>query len=147
MAAGYTQMAMENLSRQPQPIGKVFIQRDYSEGTQVRFHTKLPADLCDRIDQSTFESTINRLNEIYADAESLGARTYMEGCFSCMTAYTLLLCMETHYDKCLKKAALYLQQQNDEVYVPRGLLITDPFERGLRVIEIAILPHDRGSHP
>ncbi len=43
------QMAMENLSRQPQPIGKVFIQRDYSEGTQVRFQTKLPADLSDRV--------------------------------------------------------------------------------------------------
>lgn len=68
-------------------------------------------DICLQIDQSTFESTINRLNEIYADAESLGARTYMEGCFSCMTAYTLLLCMETHYDKvwfCTSDSKSYL---------------------------------------
>ena len=34
----------------------------------------------------------------------------------------------------LKKIAKYIQEQNDKIYVPRGLLLTDPIERGLRVV-------------
>ncbi|XP_071947030.1 golgin subfamily A member 7-like [Antedon mediterranea] len=135
---------MEKVGPHVHPIGRVFVQRDYSGGTSVKFQSKLPTELVDKIDRHLFEHTVNRLNEFYADAEKYGAVTYCEGCFACLTAYTILLCMETHYEKCLKQAARFIQQQNDEIYVPRGLLITDPFERGLRVIEISILPQDRG---
>ncbi|XP_067909226.1 golgin subfamily A member 7B-like isoform X4 [Heterodontus francisci] len=38
----------------------------------------------------------------------------------------------------LKKISKYIQEQNEKIYAPRGLLVTDPIERGLRVIEIAI---------
>ena len=34
---------------------------------------------------------------------------------------------------------VYLEEQNATVYIPRGLFITDPIERGLRVIEISFL--------
>lgn len=36
-------------TQQPQAIAKVFIQRDYSDGTAVKFQTKLPADIHDRV--------------------------------------------------------------------------------------------------
>ncbi|XP_071492435.1 golgin subfamily A member 7-like [Diadema setosum] len=133
-------IAMDNITRQPQPQGKVFIQRDYSEGCGVKFSTKLPQELADRIDETRFEFTISKLNEFYAEAERLGARTYCESCFACLTAYTVLMCMTTHYDKCVKKAGLFIQQQNDDIYAPRGLVITDPFTRGLRVVEITVYP-------
>ncbi|CAH2330719.1 Hypothetical predicted protein, partial [Pelobates cultripes] len=38
----------------------------------------------------------------------------------------------------LKKISKYIQEQNEKIYAPRGLLITDPVERGMRVIEISI---------
>lgn len=38
------------------------------------------------------------------------------------------------YFQVLKKIAKYIQEQNDKVYAPRGLLLTDPIERGLRVV-------------
>ena len=60
------------------------------------------------------------------------------GCFSCMTAYLIFFCMDSHYDKTLKKVARYIAEQNEQVYLPRGLMLTDPIERGLRCIEIAI---------
>ena len=44
-----------------------------------------------------------------------------------------------HYEKCLKKVARFVVEQNEQVWTKRGLLITDPIERGLRVIEISIL--------
>ncbi|MGH0116692.1 UNVERIFIED_CONTAM: hypothetical protein FKN15_021240 [Acipenser sinensis] len=44
------------------------------------------------------------------------------------------MCMETRYEKVLKKISRYIQEQNEKMYAPRGLLITDPIERGMRVV-------------
>ncbi|MEE6486233.1 hypothetical protein FKM82_014548 [Ascaphus truei] len=64
---------------------------------------------------------------------------------ACATAYFIFLCMETHYEKVLKKISKYIQEQNEKIYAPRGLLITDPVERGMRVIEISIYEDRRSS--
>ena len=34
----------------------------------------------------------------------------------------------------LKKIGHYIDDQNQTVYVPRGLMLVDPVERGLRVV-------------
>jgi len=34
----------------------------------------------------------------------------------------------------LKKIAKFIQEQNEKIYAPQGLLLTDPIERGLRVV-------------
>ncbi|XP_009893714.1 PREDICTED: golgin subfamily A member 7 [Charadrius vociferus] len=95
------------------------------------------------IDRQQFEETVRTLNNLYAEAEKLGGQSYLEGCLACLTAYTIFLCMETHYEKVLKKIAKFIQEQNEKIYAPQGLLLTDPIERGLRVIEITIY-EDRG---
>uniref|UniRef100_F7FQR1 Golgin subfamily A member 7 n=1 Tax=Macaca mulatta TaxID=9544 RepID=F7FQR1_MACMU len=95
------------------------------------------------IDRQQFEETVRTLNNLYAEAEKLGGQSYLEGCLACLTAYTIFLCMETHYEKVLKKVSKYIQEQNEKIYAPQGLLLTDPIERGLRVIEITIY-EDRG---
>uniref|UniRef100_A0A674A669 Golgin A7 family member B n=1 Tax=Salmo trutta TaxID=8032 RepID=A0A674A669_SALTR len=123
---------------------KVFLQRDYSEGTTCRFQTKFPSELESRIERPLFEDTVKRLNIYYAEAEKMGGQSYLEGCLACATAYLIFLCMETRYEKVLKKIGRYIQEQNEKIYAPRGLLITDPIERGMRVIEISIY-EDRGS--
>lgn len=78
---------------------KVFIQRDYSEGVGVKFDSKLPSDLQGKIDANEFENVIERINSIYAEAERLSARTCFENCFACLTAYLILICMPTNYEK------------------------------------------------
>lgn len=40
------------------------------------------------------------------------------------------------FHKVLKKIAKYIQEQNEKIYAPRGLLITDPIERGMRVVSL-----------
>lgn len=52
-----------------------------------------------QIDKQQFEETIHMLNNLYAEAEKLGGKSYLEGCLACLTAYTIFLCMETHYEK------------------------------------------------
>ncbi|XP_062832433.1 golgin subfamily A member 7B isoform X2 [Anolis carolinensis] len=117
---------------------KVFVQRDYSDGTICQFQTKFPPELDSRIERHLFEDTVKTLNNFYAEAEKIGGSSYLEGCLACATAYFIFLCMETHYEKVLKKISKYIQEQNEKIYAPRGLLLTDPVERGMRVIEISI---------
>uniref|UniRef100_A0A8C7X5C5 Golgin subfamily A member 7 n=1 Tax=Oryzias sinensis TaxID=183150 RepID=A0A8C7X5C5_9TELE len=130
--------SLQDLRHQAAVAAKVFIQRDYTNGTLCQFQTKFPSELETKIDKQQFEETMRTLNNLYAEAEKLGSQSYVEGCLACLTAYTIFLCIETHYEKVLKKIAKYIQEQNDKVYAPRGLLLTDPLERGLRVIEITI---------
>ncbi|KAK7930866.1 hypothetical protein WMY93_007261 [Mugilogobius chulae] len=117
---------------------KVFIQRDYSEGTVCRFQSKFPSELDNRIERSLLEETVKTLNTYYTEAEKIGGQSYMEGCLGCATAYFVFLCMETRYEKVLKKISGYIQEQNEKIYAPRGLLLTDPIERGMRVLEISV---------
>ncbi|XP_014096083.2 golgin subfamily A member 7 [Bactrocera oleae] len=118
---------------------KVFIQRDYSEGTSVKFHTRLPSELEGLIERQVFESTINRLNEFFAEAEKGSCSTYCEGCIGCITAYLVYMCSETHYEKTLRKISKFISSQNERIYNPKGLQVIDPTYRGLRVIEISVL--------
>ncbi|KAI1230029.1 hypothetical protein IHE44_0010415 [Lamprotornis superbus] len=93
------------------------------------------------IDRQQFEETVRTLNNLYAEAEKLGGQSYLEGCLACLTAYTIFLCMETHYEKVLKKIAKFIQEQNEKIYAPQGLLLTDPIERGLRVVSFCGFSH------
>lgn len=38
----------------------------------------------------------------------------------------------------LKKISSYIQEQNEKIYAPRGLLLTDPVERGMRVVSFSM---------
>ncbi|KAJ8380045.1 hypothetical protein SKAU_G00008230 [Synaphobranchus kaupii] len=136
--------SLQDIRQQAAIAAKVFIQRDYTNGTVCQFQTKFPSELETRIDKQQFEETVRALNNLYAEAEKLGGQSYLEGCLACLTAYTIFLCMETHYEKVLKKVGKYIQEQNDKIYAPRGLLLTDPIERGLRVVEITIF-EDRST--
>ncbi|KAI4550910.1 hypothetical protein MJT46_018417 [Ovis ammon polii x Ovis aries] len=125
---------LQELRRSASLATKVFIQRDYSDGTICQFQTKFPPELDSRIERQLFEETVKTLNSFYAEAEKIGGSSYLEGCLACATAYFIFLCMETHYEKVLKKISRYIQEQNEKVFAPRGLLLTDPVERGMRVV-------------
>jgi len=118
---------------------KVFLQRDFSEGGGIRFACKFPAELEGKIDRQQFDYTINTINSLFKEAEKGSWSTYCEGCMACLTAYIIYFCAETHYEKCLGKIKRFVRDQNEQVWTKHGLLLTDPVERGLRVVEITIL--------
>lgn len=124
---------------------KVFVQRDYSDGTMIKFQNRFPTELEDKIERQAFEYTINQMNAYFMEAEEASCGTYCEGCIACLTAYLMYMCVQTHFEKCLRKIAKFVVEQNERVYQPRGLLLTNPVDRGLRVIEITIL--DQASVP
>lgn len=137
---------MDDLSRIPvSHCPKVFIQRDYTNGTQMCFQTKFPSELEGKIDPATFQETVNTLNRMYLEAETLNGKTYCESCLACLTAYLSYICFDTHYEKMLKKIRHFIEEQNRNVYLPRQLMLIDPVERGLRVLEICILSDSSGG--
>ncbi|XP_052100945.1 golgin subfamily A member 7-like [Mytilus californianus] len=128
----------------PNNCQKVFIQRDFSEGTSVKFLTKFPAELNGKLETEVFVRTITQLNSMFAEAETLGGRNYCESCLACLTAYTSYICFDTHYEKMLKKITKFIAEQNQDYYVPRGMMLVDPVERGLRTLEICLLSENNG---
>uniref|UniRef100_A0A8C4NCF0 Ras modification protein ERF4 n=2 Tax=Eptatretus burgeri TaxID=7764 RepID=A0A8C4NCF0_EPTBU len=138
---------MDELSSQAFLLTKVFVQRDFSQGTACRFQLKTIPELESRIDKNLFEDTIRTLNKLYAEAEKIGGRSYLESILGCLTGYTIFMCIDTHYEKVLNKIAKYIQDQNEKVYAQRGLLLTNPIDRGLRVIEISIYEDKNASVP
>merc|ERR1712142_1070175 len=105
---------------------KVFLQRDYSEGTSVKFQTKFPPELEGKIEKSVFENTINDINGLFVEAEKMSCGRYCEGCLGCLTAYLVFFCMETHYEQMLKKVSKYVMDANERAWSPRGLHLTSP---------------------
>ncbi|XP_046694110.1 golgin A7 family, member Ba isoform X2 [Silurus meridionalis] len=95
---------LQELRHSASLANKVFIQRDYSEGTVCKFQTKFPSELDSRIEKTLFEDTVKTLNNYYAEAEKIGGHAYLEGCLACITAYLIFLCMETRYEKVLKRS-------------------------------------------
>lgn len=120
-------------------IKKGFVQRDYSRGTKIKFETTLPSDLEDYISQQEFGQFVESLNDIYTDAEKL---KFCEGCLACLTAYTLYCCIETHKQKCMRKAAEFVANQN-ELWKDRGITVYDPINRGFRILEIQVITNSR----
>ena len=39
---------------------------------------------------------------------------------ACLTAYIIYFCAETHYEKCLKKVARFVVEQNEQVRLIRA---------------------------
>lgn len=125
-------------------IKKIFVARDYSEGTTVKFQTKFPSELDGIVERQHFDYLISTLNEMYYQAESSRA-AYLESCLACLSAYLLYLCIDTQCSKSMKKIAAFINNQNETIWKPRGLYVTDPIERGLRVIEIVIRVEDQSE--
>lgn len=113
-------------------IKKGFVQRDYSKGTKIKFETSLPDELENFLTQEEFAQFITALNEIYSDSEKL---KFCEGCAACLTAYLLYCCIETNKQKCMRKAAEFISNQN-EIWKDRGITVFDPVTRGFRILEI-----------
>ncbi|NWH40003.1 GOGA7 protein, partial [Chloropsis hardwickii] len=130
--------------------GKVFIQRDYSGGTRCQFQSKFPAELENRVRRGgpgpARGSRRARRTEPARRAGPHGphgphgpapGRPWQAPCPDMVVTPVLFPC------QVLKKIAKFIQEQNEKIYAPQGLLLTDPIERGLRVIEITIY-EDRG---
>uniref|UniRef100_A0A0N5AGL9 Ras modification protein ERF4 n=1 Tax=Syphacia muris TaxID=451379 RepID=A0A0N5AGL9_9BILA len=118
---------------------KIFVQRDYSKGLGVQFEVRYPAGLEGKISEETWRNTIETLNEHYNKAEKVCCSTVMETLIGCFSCYISRIFSKTQYEKQLVEIKRFIDEQNETIYIPAGLHLTDPIERGMRVFEISIL--------
>ncbi|PAA77471.1 hypothetical protein BOX15_Mlig030077g1, partial [Macrostomum lignano] len=118
---------------------KVFIPRDFTNGLELRFSTAFPVQLQGRIPEETFVAVVTNINEILTAAERGSPAVYMESIFACLTGYLLYLCIDTHYEKSLKQVSRLVAEYNRTTFEPNRLMLVDPSDRGLRVLEIVLL--------
>ncbi|KAK6747062.1 hypothetical protein RB195_000353 [Necator americanus] len=112
---------------------------DYAHGLNVHFETQFPLILRGKISERTWETTIDTINSIFAEAEKVCFATILETILGCVTCYCSRLVAETIYQKKMTKLNEFLDRENQGTYNPAGLHILSPMERGLRTIEIWIL--------
>ena len=66
---------------------KVFVQRDYSEGSGVKFLARFPVELQDKIEREQFEYTVKMMNSMYAEAGKANCSAFCEGSIACMVSF------------------------------------------------------------
>ena len=91
---------------------KVFVQRDFSEGSGVRFATRFPVELEGKIDRQLFDYTNITLNSWYAEVEKGSCSTYCEGCMACLTAK---MCLSIQLD-ISRQSRLLISKHNDHLH-------------------------------
>ena len=74
---------------------KVFIQRDFSEGSWVRFATRFPVELEGKMDRQLSDYTNIKPNHWYAGVEKGSCSTYCEGY---MDFLTVKMCLSIQLD-------------------------------------------------
>jgi hypothetical protein len=118
----------------------IFLARDYTRGLTPRFADSFPNRLVGLVEERVFRETIDKVNSIFEAAEKRTTKLMLRNILSCLSAYTLELCLSNPYDKHLEELTCFINQQNEQVYAPLGLVFGNPLDRGLRVIEIRSLP-------
>jgi len=121
------------------PLQRVFLQRDYRLGVAIRFMTDFPIELSERIDPKAFDYTLKEINEIFEEAEQFTCTAFCESCLGFITANLYWFCRDSRYEKALKRISKFIAEQNQCVYLPNSLYLTDPVVRGLRCIEISVI--------
>ncbi|OZC10452.1 hypothetical protein X798_02496 [Onchocerca flexuosa] len=118
---------------------KIFVQRDYSKGLGVQFETTFPGALDGKISEQAWAYTVTTLNSYYTKAEEVCCGTILETLTGCLSCYISRLFVKTQYEKTLLEISQFLTEQNTNVYLPSGVHLTDPIQRGLRVFEISLI--------
>jgi hypothetical protein len=76
---------------------------------------------------------MNDLNQIYAEADKLSARAYIENFLALSTCHLSRLCFKTLWKQKLEEAEALIDEAN-QTFVKNGIYVTNPLEKGFRVV-------------
>ncbi|KAG5446824.1 Golgin sub A member 7 [Clonorchis sinensis] len=133
-------MQPEDRAQRSTVCDRIFIQRDFSEGTAVRFQTSpMPFQLRGRINPTRYAEAIGQLNKLFDEAEAISPAVCFENALGCLTAYLAFLCINTHYEKILKKVTLTVEDLNQKRAVG-FYLQTDHWRYGDSLLFVGLFP-------
>lgn len=121
----------------------IFIERDFQLAPRIVFHNNFPPDFHFiqglEVDENEFVSIIDRLNNIYANAELASFKSCFDTFLQCLSCFSSLCCVSSPYDKCLREADLLIQRCNEkwkQKNIP--LVMKSPVLNGMRAIELLV---------
>ncbi|KAL6079127.1 hypothetical protein QOT17_001273 [Balamuthia mandrillaris] len=115
---------------------EIIIERDYSRGVLTQFKDILPPELSSRVTEEEFSRTIGEINRLFRHAEELTVTSCLESCFGLITLFSLYLCITDRYTESLQRLEAFLEDENNNVYRPKGLVWLNPLSNGLLYIQI-----------
>ncbi|CDH60195.1 predicted protein [Lichtheimia corymbifera JMRC:FSU:9682] len=122
----------------PWPTRTIRIERDYSRGDGVtRFSTEFPIELHGKITANQFQHTMDTINTIMDRAEKVSLNVF-DNIMECLTIYIWPMLVTTHYQKCIKQLANFIDSENELLYHAKGLSISDPVRCAFLFLEIRI---------
>ncbi|KAI9026000.1 Golgin subfamily A member 7/ERF4 family-domain-containing protein [Phycomyces nitens] len=124
----------------------VRIERDYSKGDGItQFQTNFPPELEGRIPHDKLLHTVETINAILLQAETLSFRHVFDNIMECLTIYTWPIFFPSKYQKALDHLRQFVETQNKEVYAPLGVEITSPVRVALLYLEIKLFERNENS--
>eukprot|EP00039_Didymoeca_costata_P023554 m.7478 g.7478 ORF g.7478 m.7478 type:complete len:185 (-) comp3720_c0_seq2:101-655(-) len=120
-------------------VSRAFVTRTY-ERPYVQFSTDLPALLAGKIVPHDFKSVIARINTYFEAAESFTSEVGWTNLSWCLCGYFCALFYRSKYEMCMAQMSDFVEERNKKLFQPAGMKLINPLQRGLRIIEIEILP-------
>ncbi|KNC86364.1 hypothetical protein SARC_01496 [Sphaeroforma arctica JP610] len=91
------------------------------------------------VPEDTLYGTVERINEIFVEAEKVNFDTVFDALMGFLTFYLWFRLKESTYGKQLRILDEFIAQENHRKYRPLGLELTNPLDTGLRYILIRSL--------
>uniref|UniRef100_A0A0N5BYA2 Ras modification protein ERF4 n=1 Tax=Strongyloides papillosus TaxID=174720 RepID=A0A0N5BYA2_STREA len=119
---------------------KVVVERNYMYGFyRTRFTEQIPEQLNGCISYDDWTITIKSINKLFEELEKPTSKSFL------LTVLTILTCTigsiwsKIDSDRRKKKILDFIYRQNEKIFHKAGFHIDNPFECGLRMIQISVL--------
>ncbi|KAI8371455.1 Golgin subfamily A member 7/ERF4 family-domain-containing protein [Radiomyces spectabilis] len=121
------------------PSHTIRVERDYSQGDGItRFSTEFPAELLGRISLEEFQRTIDTINATMDRAERLSLSIIFDNIMEILTIYTWPIFFSSHYQRSLDQLLRFIDSENENVYHPKGMSISNPVKAAFLFLEIKL---------
>merc|ERR1712080_39533 len=124
-------------------LANAFIERDYSDGEsrKIKFREDgNPKRLLNRIENELLRSSIGEINLIFDQLNENKFSYFLESIFLMLTCFITgnEKINLTAFKKTLDRVTELIDQQNKEIFIPRGLQLLNPHRTGFRNLQIVV---------
>ncbi|RKP15351.1 Golgin subfamily A member 7/ERF4 family-domain-containing protein [Piptocephalis cylindrospora] len=108
------------------PVKILHIPRDWSQGEVIRFSETFPSELEGRLTHEQLLTTISGINDRLREAGEVTMLSIVESIFTFLTLYLTTSLFPSRYDRAIKRARKWVDEENARVYKHVGMVFVDP---------------------
>ncbi|KAI9225941.1 MAG: Golgin subfamily A member 7/ERF4 family-domain-containing protein [Piptocephalis tieghemiana] len=119
-----------------EPVRILHIPRDWSQGEIIRFSESFPPELEGRLTHEQLLTTISGVNDRLKEAGEVTALSIIESIFTFLTLYLTTSLFPSRYDRAIKRARKWVDEENVRVYKHVGMAFVDPQSTAFQFLEL-----------